>query len=93
MSALRLESDRRRVVGVSQSRWAFCGTNRLFASWNADPLGIIVPDDPAATWANILSHLPQYRAALATDLASTAPRRSIGISLSPLQLRRVALFS
>jgi hypothetical protein len=33
---------------------------------------LIVPGDPAATAANILSHLPQYRAALAADLASTA---------------------
>jgi hypothetical protein len=33
---------------------------------------LIVPGDAAATAANILSHLPQYRAALATDLASTA---------------------
>lgn len=33
---------------------------------------LIVPADPAATAANILAHLPQYRAALAADLASTA---------------------
>jgi hypothetical protein len=33
---------------------------------------LIVAGDPAATAANILSHLPQYRAALATDLASAA---------------------
>jgi hypothetical protein len=33
---------------------------------------LIVPGDPAATAANILSHLPQYRAALAADVASTA---------------------
>lgn len=33
---------------------------------------LIVPGDAAATAANILSHLPQYRLALATDLASTA---------------------
>ncbi len=33
---------------------------------------LIVPGNPAATAANILSHLPQYHAALAADLASTA---------------------
>jgi hypothetical protein len=33
---------------------------------------LIVPGDPAATAANILSHLPQYRAAVVTDLVSTA---------------------
>jgi len=33
---------------------------------------LIVPNDPSVTAANILSHLPEYRTALATDLASTA---------------------
>ena len=48
------------------SGWAFTYGNN-----NVRPK-LVVSGDPAATAANILSHLPQYRAALATDLASAA---------------------
>jgi hypothetical protein len=61
----RLEA---RLTGVIYllSGWAF-----TYGESTVRP-SLIVPNDPAATAANILSHLPQYRMALAVDLASTA---------------------